>query len=91
MANESSEMETSVPLWLNEEFLEKAMRAEDGGGVLKVMSYKVTPATVTGDNYFSSMFRARVQASRRGHPEERSLIIKCLPEGDALQDVSHTI
>ncbi|KDR14785.1 uncharacterized protein LOC110834192 isoform X2 [Zootermopsis nevadensis] len=80
MANPSNNLIAKIlPIWLNNSFLEKALRSADGDSSLAVISSLVTKATAAGDNFASEMYRATVQIKQKGRNEERSIIIKASP------------
>ncbi|KAJ9579019.1 hypothetical protein L9F63_024874 [Diploptera punctata] len=84
----STETEIVIPSWLNDEFLEMALRCEDVDGDLRVTSSNIVRATAPGDNYFSMIYRATVHIKTRGQSQTRSLIIKCQPEHELLKEVT---
>ena len=69
-------MEISYPKWLNEDFIEKALKSA-GDSSVQVISYKVTNATAAGDNYLSDMYRVSVCVTRGCEAETFSVIVKC--------------
>jgi hypothetical protein len=84
MAEESSNvLATCLPSWLNNAFLEKVLRSEEGDTSVTVISSEVKKATAAGDNYASEMYRATVQIKGSGsRNEERSIIIKASPANE---------
>ncbi|XP_069690936.1 uncharacterized protein [Periplaneta americana] len=64
--------EGDAPAWLNNDFLENALRVGEEDSSIKVTWSSVKPATSVGDNYSSDMYRAKVKFDE----EERSIIIK---------------
>ncbi|KAJ9581051.1 hypothetical protein L9F63_023775 [Diploptera punctata] len=89
MSKEPTETEHDIPSWLNDAFLETALKSEDVHGDLKVTSCKIVRATSPGDNYLSLIYRATVQTTTRGRSESRSLIIKCQPQEGFLKEMTN--
>ena len=87
MSKNSTDTEHVIISWLNADFFENVLKSEDCDEDLKVTSCEVQRATAPGDNYLSAMYRATIQVTREGHSEKKSLIIKCLPEGEVLKEV----
>jgi hypothetical protein len=78
------------PKWLNNEFLETALRAGDEDPFVSVTSSSIEAATAGGDNYMSEMYRVTVQLERKGRKEERSIIVKAEPKTKLTLKVKHT-
>jgi hypothetical protein len=79
-------MEEIHPRWLNEEFINKALRSAGDSGV-EVDSYIVTNATAPGDNYLSDMYRVTASVTREYGPEVTSFIVKCSTETEDIEEV----
>ncbi|KAJ9582749.1 hypothetical protein L9F63_022894 [Diploptera punctata] len=88
MPKDSTKTDQFIPSWLNDEFLETALKSDDVCGDLKVTSSNIVRATAAGDNYLSLIYRATVQITTRGQSENRSLIVKCQPEGANLKEIT---
>ncbi|KAK0180402.1 hypothetical protein PV327_006046 [Microctonus hyperodae] len=71
-------MET--PSWLNEEFMERALRYSENDDTIHVTDISTKPATNKGDNYTSEMVRVNVNFHREINKkiikENRSIIVK---------------
>lgn len=76
-------MEVTYPKWLDKDFIEKALKSE-GESSVKVVSYNVTNATASGDNYMSDMYRVTVHVTRGSRAEVTSIIVKCSREPENL-------
>ncbi|KAJ9582750.1 hypothetical protein L9F63_022895 [Diploptera punctata] len=87
MPKDSSEAET-IPSWMNLEFLENVFKSDNIDEDFEIKSFDIKRATAAGDNYLSLIYRATVQITKRGQSENRSLIIKCQPAGEAIQKVT---
>ena len=79
-------MEVTYPKWLTKDFIEKALKSE-GESSVKVVSYNVTNATESGDNYMSEMYRVTVHVTRGSRAEVTSIIVKCSREPENLTEV----
>ncbi|XP_043467579.1 uncharacterized protein LOC122501882 [Leptopilina heterotoma] len=70
--------------WLNQDFLEKALRKGENDDSIQVHDIFTKAATDKGDNYTSQMIRATIDLSRkvgcRNVTEKKSLIIKVVPD-----------
>ncbi|XP_069690934.1 uncharacterized protein [Periplaneta americana] len=64
------------PEWMNNSFLEKALRSAEEDNNITVISTEVKAATAPGDNYGSDMYRAVVKFKRGTDTVEKSIIIK---------------
>lgn len=77
--------------WLNQDFLEKALRKGEKDDSIQVHDIFIKPATAKGDNYTSVMIRATVDLSRkvgcRSVKEKKSVIIKVVPEEEMTRDL----
>ncbi|XP_067006582.2 uncharacterized protein [Anabrus simplex] len=78
------ETRPAPPAWVNEDFIQNALREGDGDPTLKVFSCEVRWANTVGDNYGSDMYRA-VATLESG--ERRSMIVKCHPHGNITEAV----
>ncbi|XP_069690901.1 uncharacterized protein [Periplaneta americana] len=72
MNNEDCCCESDIPAWLDNEFLENALKFGEENPGIRVTWSEVKPATIAGDNYGSDMYRAKVKIQE----EEKSIIIK---------------
>ena len=81
---------TSIPLWLDKEFLEKALQTEENDADLEVTSFMARRATSTGDNYMSELYRTTLKVRSGDKSSERtvSLIVKCSSRLPSLKKVS---
>ncbi|XP_058453439.1 uncharacterized protein LOC131431630 [Malaya genurostris] len=77
--------EMHAPTWLNDRFLEKALKQSENDSALVVTEYKIVPGSRPGDHYASIIFRASVSFKSRGKNNEISLIVKTIPEADGLK------
>lgn len=71
--------EVNVSEFINNEFLQNALKSYGNGADIQVIDYTVTSATAKGDNYTSEMFRVGVKLTRDGKHETKSLIVKLAP------------
>lgn len=73
-------MTVVIPPWLNEKFLEKALKSPENDETISITDTIIRPATGKGDNYLSDMYRVIVEYVRnRGNTkttEKRSVVIK---------------
>ncbi|KAH8312773.1 hypothetical protein KR044_012884 [Drosophila immigrans] len=72
--------ELVAPEWLNAEFLTEVLTNYEKEPRLKVLEFKITPASGKGDHYASVMFRAMVSFETGKGKFNKSLIIKTMPE-----------
>ncbi|XP_069690919.1 uncharacterized protein [Periplaneta americana] len=72
----TNKAQNSAPTWLNNTYLQTALRSGEGDPSIEVISSEIKPATIAGDNYGSDMYRAVVKLRREGRTEEKSIIIK---------------
>jgi hypothetical protein len=80
--------ETGIPNWLNSSFFETALRSAEYGPNVTVTSSEIGRATGTGENYFSDIFRAKLQVTMDGCQTALSLIVKSLPEKGEMAKVN---
>ncbi|XP_069690896.1 uncharacterized protein [Periplaneta americana] len=78
----------ATPSWLNNIFLETALRSGEVDPTIMVISSSIQPATASGDNYLSEMFRVTVKMTRGDHREERSLIVKVEPKKEQMLKIA---
>lgn len=76
------------PSWLNNMFLETALRSGEVDPSITVTSSSIEPATASGDNYLSEMFRVTVHMTKGEHKEERSLIVKIEPQKEQMRKIA---
>ncbi|PSN36163.1 hypothetical protein C0J52_17000 [Blattella germanica] len=88
MSNTENGNEDAIPTWLDDKFLENALRSAEGEPDLEVTSSDIRRATAPGDNYMSIMYRGIITVERRGQPEKKSLIIKTEHEGTEMRKLS---
>ncbi|XP_069690900.1 uncharacterized protein [Periplaneta americana] len=84
---ESNEEELN-PSWMDKIFFEKALQSSENDPFLTVTSVQIERATVPGDNYLSAMYRATIQIVKGDKTEERSLIVKTEPTGQAMNKLA---
>ncbi|KAH8399040.1 hypothetical protein KR215_001184, partial [Drosophila sulfurigaster] len=72
--------ELNPPAWMNEQFFKDILTQYSNDPDVKVLDYKISPATAKGDHYASIMFRANVDYSTQEKTLSKSLIIKTMPE-----------
>ena len=75
-----------IPVWLNNQFLEKALNSE-GDVECRVESSTVTRATAPGDNYGSDIYRVSLLISKNGEQENKCIIIKTEIRNEQLRKV----
>jgi hypothetical protein len=80
--------ETDLPNWLNNSFLETALRSGEYGPNVTVTSSEVTRATAPGDNYACDIYRAKVRVTLEGRPKTLSLIVKSQSAKEEMAKVS---
>ena len=84
-------MASETPPWLNQDFVQKALREGDGDNSIDVIDIFTKPATNKGDNYTSSMIRVSVKLSRRqGNrkiTEKRTIVVKISPTEGISKDL----
>jgi len=80
--------ESHMPNWLNSSFFETALRSGGYGPNVTVTSSETGRATAAGDNYFSDIFRAKLQVTMDGRRSTTSLIVKSLPEKEEMAKVN---
>ncbi|PSN36161.1 hypothetical protein C0J52_17002 [Blattella germanica] len=80
--DQKGKMANTPPSWLNNEFLEKALRCGEKDQSLAIVSFDIKPATVAGDNYASEMFRVTIKVKRRQQLQETSVIVKTMPSAE---------
>ncbi|XP_017052660.1 uncharacterized protein LOC108095867 [Drosophila ficusphila] len=68
------------PDWLNSGFMASVLGSYEKEPVTKVIDLTFSPATAKGDNYASTMYRARVEYSNQRGTFSKSLIIKTVSE-----------
>lgn len=76
------------PKWLDDSFLEIALRSGANGSSMTVTSSDVIRATVAGDNYASDIYRVTVRFTRDGQADTISLIVKSEPTKEELSKVN---
>jgi len=79
--------ETDIPNWLNSSFFETALRSAGYRPNVTVTSSEIGRAAAAGDNYFSDIFRAKLQVTLDGCRSTLSLIVKAQPEKGELAKV----
>lgn len=72
--------ELEAPVWMNEQFFAEVLTEYLKDASVKIISFKMSPATSKGDHYASIMFRAVVEYSTQKGTSSKSLIIKTMPE-----------
>ncbi|XP_055541597.1 uncharacterized protein LOC129727622 [Wyeomyia smithii] len=78
----SASNQVNVPNYLNEELVRKSLINEFHSDDLQVVSLDISPATSSGDNYMSDVFRIHVKfriSPKVQTMQEISLVVKCLP------------
>jgi len=80
--------ETDIPNWLNSSFFETALKTGGYGPNVTVTSSEIGRATGAGENYFSDIFRAKLQVTLDGRRSTLSLIVKSLPEKGEMAKVN---
>ncbi|XP_021928776.1 uncharacterized protein LOC110834189 isoform X2 [Zootermopsis nevadensis] len=78
------------PKWLDDSFLEIALRSGANGSSMTVTSSDVIRATVAGDNYASDIYRVTVRFTRDGQADTISLIVKSEPTKEELSKMLST-
>lgn len=68
------------PVWLNAEYITKALQKGMNEPFLQVKTVDIKPATAVGDNYASLMFRAVLTIQKTTKEERLSVVIKTLPK-----------
>ncbi|XP_055524794.1 uncharacterized protein LOC129718244 [Wyeomyia smithii] len=72
----------NVPSYLDDELVRKSLSNEFPSKDLKVESLDISPATSSGDNYLSDVFRIHVKfrtSPTDSTTQQISLVVKCLP------------
>jgi hypothetical protein len=80
--------ENDKPNWLNSSFFETALRSAGYGPNVTVTSSEIGRATAPGENYFSDIFRAKLQVTLDGRRSTLSLIVKSQPEKGEMAKVN---
>ncbi|KAJ9582748.1 hypothetical protein L9F63_022893 [Diploptera punctata] len=83
----SVETEFTPPPWINDKFLETAFQSGEDNNLIVRCKY-IKPATASGDNYLSQMYRVHVQITRRGKQEDKSIIVKTVPFTEAMLKIT---
>lgn len=67
--NEASAVDTDnfVPKWLNAEFVESHLQRCFSDKKIKVIGFDVKPATASGENYASCIYRVKVTFTDEAH------------------------
>lgn len=79
--------ETDTPNWLNNSFLETALKSGEYGPNVTVTSSEVRRATAAGDNYASDIYRATVRVTLEGRGKTLSLIVKSQPAKEEIAKI----
>ncbi|XP_058443776.1 uncharacterized protein LOC131425709 [Malaya genurostris] len=72
-----------IPDYLNEELIKKSLVSEYQNDNLVVEKFEISPATSSGDNYMSDVFRIQIKfrtSPNAKKSEQVSLVVKCLPD-----------
>ncbi|KAH8310212.1 hypothetical protein KR044_000005, partial [Drosophila immigrans] len=72
--------ELEAPDWLNEQFIKEVLTHDHNNPDVKVIDFKISPATAKGDHYASIMFRAEIDYSILKEKFSKPIIIKTMPE-----------
>ncbi|XP_060648753.1 uncharacterized protein LOC132786275 [Drosophila nasuta] len=72
--------ELVAPEWLNEHFFKDVLTHDHNDPNVKVIDFKISPATAKGDHYASIMFRAEIEYSIGDEKLSKPIIIKTMPE-----------
>lgn len=80
--------ETDTPNWLNNSFLETALKSGEYGPNVTVTSSEVRRATAAGDNYVCDIYRATVRVTLEGRGKTLSLIVKSQPAKEEMAKVN---
>nr|CAD7455077.1 unnamed protein product [Timema tahoe] len=76
------------PEWLDEKFVERALREGETDPDIVVKHIQAKAATAVGDNYASLMYRVSVEFVRWGGKiEKQSLIVKALPQSESMKNL----
>ncbi|XP_055696322.1 uncharacterized protein LOC129797599 [Lutzomyia longipalpis] len=77
-----------TPEWLNNEYIEKALRQYEYDPNLQITACEIVPATKVGDNFASVIFRANITYVTKGKTVTTTLIMKVADSQKAfMQDV----
>jgi len=79
--------ESDIPKWLNSSFFETALRSAGYGPNVTVTSSEIGRATAPGENFFSDIFRAKLQVTVDSRRSTLSLILKLQLEKGELATV----
>jgi len=91
MAEEYSPDELITPKWLDDEFFKTVLKESTKDNFKALLKYTVGPATIKGDHYGSTMFRANVEYSTFSKStgtyenQEISMIIKTIPDDEGFK------
>nr|CAD7199941.1 unnamed protein product [Timema douglasi] len=73
--------------WLDEQFIERALREGEADPDIVVKHIQVKAATAIGENYASLMYRVSVDfVTGGGKMDRQSLIVKALPKSEVVHD-----
>lgn len=78
MSSTNPESCNTFPLWLNQDYIEDAIRFKFEDNSITILKYEAVPATSKGDNYASVMIRIRVEymSNTCNEPRKASYILK---------------
>ncbi|XP_058818116.1 uncharacterized protein LOC131681376 [Topomyia yanbarensis] len=79
----SAASQVIIPDYLNEDLIKKSLVSEYRNGNLVVEKFEISPATSSGDNYMSDVFRIHIKfrtLPNASKLEQLSLVVKCLPD-----------
>ncbi|KAH8359987.1 hypothetical protein KR093_009928 [Drosophila rubida] len=77
--------ELEAPEWLNGQFFTDVLTHHHNSSNVKVIDFKISPATAKGDHYASIMFRAEIEYSLLDKKLSKPIIIKTMPETEGFK------
>jgi hypothetical protein len=80
--------ETDVPNWLNNSFLETALRSGGYGPSVTVTSSEIGRVTGAGHSYLCDMYRVKLHVIQEGRRTTVSLIVKAQPTQGEMSKVN---
>ena len=81
-------MASTIPDWINSDFLQKALRTNEEYSNITVTSCKAEPAAAAGKNFSSELYRVTLETEHKGKTEQKSVIVKCAVQTGQLSEVS---
>ncbi|KAH8358858.1 hypothetical protein KR093_002907, partial [Drosophila rubida] len=77
--------ELEAPEWLNGQFFTDVLTHHHNSSNVKVIDFKISPATAKGDHYASIMFRAEIEYTLLDEKLSKPIIIKTMPEQECFK------